>query len=71
MDKGESGSQDSLDSWEQVEIPSKEEEELEKHSLNISNVEEVTPSVVEVGVESSQLSTSEASVSTSDKDNEK
>jgi len=66
MEKSESGSQDSLDSWEQVEIPA-EEEELEKHSLNISNAEEVTPSV-EVGVESSQLSTTEAS---SISDNEK
>jgi len=59
MERSESGSQDSLDSWEQVEIPSQEEEELEKHGLEVSNAEATAG--VEVEPSHSQLSTSEAS----------
>jgi len=67
MGRSESGSQDSLDSWEQVEIPSKEEE-LEKHGLEDSNAE----ATAGVEVEPSQLSTSEeSSKSVPISDNEK
>ena len=58
MERDESGSQDSLDSWEQVEIPSGEEE-LEKHGVEVSNAEATAG--VEVEPSHSQLSTSEAS----------
>lgn len=49
LESNEIGSQDSLDSWERVEIPA--EEELEKQSLENA---EASKSTVEVGVETSQ-----------------
>jgi len=69
MERCEIGSQDSLDSWERVEIPA--EEELENQSLEN---DEASKSTVEVGVETSQcdnpsiLMSNVASMTTSTKE---